>query len=71
MIVEDLKKIEILPNGKDGVKLSVNGERVPLKGVDRITFDVLHDTGNKDLIFKLSARQTISLLTNYEQDKHQ
>ena len=26
MIVEDLKKIEILPNGKDGVKLFVNGE---------------------------------------------
>ena len=65
--VQDLKEIKIIPNGKGGIQLFVNGEKVDLKDTTDIHLDIYHDE-ERGMVFELSTRKRICFLTDYEQD---
>ena len=65
--VQDLKEIKIVPNGKDGVQLFVNDEKIDLKDTTDIRLDLSHDE-ERGMVFELSTRKRICFLTDYEQD---
>lgn len=64
--VQDLKEIKIVPNGKGGVKLFVNGKKIDLEDVTDIRLGLSHDEEN-GVVFELSARKRVCLLMDYEQ----
>lgn len=65
--VQDLKEIKITPNGKGGVQLFVNGEKIDLKDTTDIHLDLSHSEGG-GMVFELSTRKRVCFLTDYEQD---
>ncbi len=68
-VVQDLKKIEITPNGKGGMFLFINGEKVDLKDVTEIRIAPLKDEKHrKSLIFELSVEKRICFLQDYSMD---
>lgn len=64
--VKDIKKIEITPNGKGGIELFINGEKVDLKDTTSIHLDVLRNEESGGVLFELSAKKRICFLQDYE-----
>lgn len=66
MEVKDIEKIEITPNGKGGIELFINGEKIDLKDVTSLHLDVLGNEGGSGVLFELSAKKRICFLQDYD-----
>lgn len=64
--IKDIKEIKITPNGKGGVDLFINGEKIDLRNVTGLRLDVLRNEGGNGVLFEFSAKQRICFLQDYE-----